>query len=473
MNVERASTLGLLAVSIALALAGCGRADSAMERGDGNAGMQAPPPSTPDGVSLVDVSREMGASQPEFLWTRIGDTQFGTLLISANDTQPGKSSCTGECEREFPPFIAASDAKAFGDWSLVKRDDGRLQWAYQGKPLYRYSKETRLGELVDNVVIEEGKKGKSALSGSRRKAKRDDKPPLLPPEGWSIARFNPGASVKKPPGIDVRPIVVESGTGVGLVTVSGMTLYGYNGSAAAASNAECVDGKDCLIKFAPVLTPGAFTGEVGDFATTERKADGARQWTFRGVPLYTFSGDAKPGDTNGVYGGDGSWQAVLLSIDAYPESVRYVQVPVKGAILTTAEAKPLYNRAVFESRWGGFTTYQGYSNSFRMGMAVNTGACNVECLKTRIPLPAPAGAKTRGYWMAMERPDGKKQWSYKGFALYTYSGDESPGIVTGSNVTDYVLGDDNGYKIAEFIEPSAPGRAMGLPAGFYWYVARP
>jgi predicted lipoprotein with Yx(FWY)xxD motif len=472
MNRDRASTLALLAVTIAVALSGCGRADSAMER-DANAGMQPPPPSTPDGVSLVDVSREMGASQPELLWTRIGDTQANTLLISASDTQPGKSHCTGECEKEFPPFIAAADAKAFGDWSLVKREDGKLQWAYQSKPLYRYSKETKLGELVDNVVAEEGKKGKSALSGSRRRSKKDDKPPLLPPDGWSIARFKPGGSVTKPPGIEVRPTVVESGTGVGLVTLSGMTLYGHSGSVEAAAKAECVDGKECQIKFAPALVPGAFTGKVGEFATIERKADDARQWTFRGIPLYTFSGDAKPGDANGVYGGDGSWQAMLLSIDAYPEMVRYVQVPVKGAILTTGEAKPLYNRAVFESRWGGFTTYQGYSNSYRMGAAVNTGACNAECLKKRIPLAAPADATTRGYWLAMERPDGKKQWSYKGFALYTYSGDDSPGIVTGSNVTDYIVGDDNGYKIAEFIEPSAPGRAMGLPAGFYWYVARP
>jgi predicted lipoprotein with Yx(FWY)xxD motif len=474
VNIERASSIGMLgcAALMVATLSGCGRADSAMQSRDMAAkSIVTPAHSTPEGISLVDVSREMGASQPEYLWTRIGDAEANTLLISAND-QPGKSSCVGECAKEFVPFAAAAGAKAYGDWSLVSRADGISQWAYQGKPLYRYAKESRLGELVDNVVAEEAKKTKGALSGFRRQ-KKEEAPPLLPPEGWSIARFTPGANVPRPPGIEIRPVVVEEGTGVGLVTVDGMTLYGYTGDPEDAVEAECVDGDTCLTKFVPAVVPVAFRGTVGDFAAIDREADKSRQWTFRGVPLYTFTGDVKPGDTNGAYGGDGTWKAVLLSIDPYPENIRALQVPVKGTILATADAKPLYNRAAFESRWGGFTTYQGYSNSFRMATAINTGACNAECLKARLPLTAPNDAETRGYWTALSRSDGSKQWAYKGFALYTYAGDKAPGIVTGSNVTDYIIGDDSGYKVAEFVQASAPGRAMGLPAGFYWYVARP
>jgi predicted lipoprotein with Yx(FWY)xxD motif len=32
------------------------------------------------------------------------------------------------------------------DWSLIKRDDGSMQWAYKGKPLYLWIKDGKPGE---------------------------------------------------------------------------------------------------------------------------------------------------------------------------------------------------------------------------------------------------------------------------------------------------------------------------------------
>lgn len=60
----------------------------------------------------------------------------------------GKSFCNGPCATLWPPAMAAAGASAEGDWSIVHRGDGSSQWAYKGKPLYHYSKDTKAGEAA-------------------------------------------------------------------------------------------------------------------------------------------------------------------------------------------------------------------------------------------------------------------------------------------------------------------------------------
>lgn len=58
----------------------------------------------------------------------------------------GKSVCNGPCATLWPPLLAADGDKPSGDYSIVVRDDGRKQWAYKGKPLYRFARDTKAGE---------------------------------------------------------------------------------------------------------------------------------------------------------------------------------------------------------------------------------------------------------------------------------------------------------------------------------------
>jgi predicted lipoprotein with Yx(FWY)xxD motif len=58
----------------------------------------------------------------------------------------GKSVCNGPCATNWPPLMAASDASAAGDWSVVTRDDGARQWAYKGKPVYLWAKDQKPGD---------------------------------------------------------------------------------------------------------------------------------------------------------------------------------------------------------------------------------------------------------------------------------------------------------------------------------------
>jgi predicted lipoprotein with Yx(FWY)xxD motif len=64
------------------------------------------------------------------------------LYTFAKDATPGKSACNGPCLANWPALTAAADAKADGDWTVITRDDGAKQWAYKGKPLYTYAKDT-------------------------------------------------------------------------------------------------------------------------------------------------------------------------------------------------------------------------------------------------------------------------------------------------------------------------------------------
>lgn len=58
----------------------------------------------------------------------------------------GKSACNGPCATNWPPLMAAADAKAAGDYSIATRDDGAKQWAFKGKPLYLWVKDQKPGD---------------------------------------------------------------------------------------------------------------------------------------------------------------------------------------------------------------------------------------------------------------------------------------------------------------------------------------
>jgi predicted lipoprotein with Yx(FWY)xxD motif len=73
------------------------------------------------------------------------DTKGMTLYTFDKDAG-GKSMCNGPCAENWPPLMAADDAKPTSDMTIVVRDDGKKMWAYKGKPLYTFKKDTAPGE---------------------------------------------------------------------------------------------------------------------------------------------------------------------------------------------------------------------------------------------------------------------------------------------------------------------------------------
>lgn len=70
----------------------------------------------------------------------------GMTLYTFDKDAGGKSACNDQCAKIWPPVMAAADAKASGDLTIITRDDGGKQWAYKGKPVYLYSKDAKAGD---------------------------------------------------------------------------------------------------------------------------------------------------------------------------------------------------------------------------------------------------------------------------------------------------------------------------------------
>lgn len=68
-----------------------------------------------------------------------------TLYTFDKDTAGSASACTGGCATAWPADMASSSDKPSGDWTLVPADGGK-QWAYKGKRVYRFTKDTKPGE---------------------------------------------------------------------------------------------------------------------------------------------------------------------------------------------------------------------------------------------------------------------------------------------------------------------------------------
>ena len=98
--------------------------------------------------------------------------------------------------------------------------------------------------------------------------------------------------------------VIEEKGGYALRDQDGMALYRYDRD--VDGKPTCVDA--CATTWPPVLATAGSSDEVGEFKTIKRGT--ARQWTFRGKPIYTYSKDT-PGSTKGN-GVGGVWHIISL-----------------------------------------------------------------------------------------------------------------------------------------------------------------
>lgn len=72
----------------------------------------------------------------------------GMTLYTFDKDEGGVSACYEQCAVNWPPLMAAEGAVAGGDWTLVERTDGTMQWAYDGKPLYTFIQDMAAGDVT-------------------------------------------------------------------------------------------------------------------------------------------------------------------------------------------------------------------------------------------------------------------------------------------------------------------------------------
>ena len=77
----------------------------------------------------------------------------GMTLYTLDKDAGGKSTCNGPCATNWPPLMVEDGAMASGDWTIATRDDGTKQWAYKGKPLYRFMKDQKTGDRMGEGMM--------------------------------------------------------------------------------------------------------------------------------------------------------------------------------------------------------------------------------------------------------------------------------------------------------------------------------
>lgn len=327
------------------------------------------------------------------------DAKGMSLYTTVKDQQPGKSACVELCATVWPPLLVGPDEEgaANDEWSILVRDDGARQWAFAGQPLYRYSRDLAPGDSYGSDVDNEWTVATQLIAR---------------PAAFAVSRNELGYVLA-----DAR---------------SGLTLY--RATKDRPGKTACED--DCLQTWLPQRAPLMAANE-GDWSVIQR-ADGIRQWAYRGHALYRYVGDLEPGETNGHRVDEKHWQAAILEPAPPMPSWVTEQGSDGGPLLADPNGKTLYGRT--ESR-----------NRAAVGLAPPTTAVGGGAAGKAAPAPAPkrpnCGAECPGSpwspvlaqehdepvgnWSIVDRADGKKQWAFKGEALYTHARDSMPGMLNG------------------------------------------
>ena len=80
-----------------------------------------------------------------------------------------------------------------------------------------------------------------------------------------------------------------------LVGPNGMPLYTFDRDAAGSGKSVC--NGPCATNWPPLMATDT-SGAGGDWTVVTRD-DGAKQWAYKGKPLYYWAKDQKPGDRTG------------------------------------------------------------------------------------------------------------------------------------------------------------------------------
>ena len=194
-------------------------------------------------------------------------------LYTSSDDPPGQSTCDARCATTWKalraPWTAKSDTVA--DWSVIARDDGTRQWAFKSKAVYTYD-----GDVMPGHTYGHGVDGRAAVVLE----------PLPPNPSW--VTYHP------------------SDGGVLICDENGATIYmldaGRRGGRGGAIERP-QDWKPVIAK--PDATP------IGNWAIIDN--EGVRQWTHKGLPVYTHVLDTRPGQLHGVRSTDAMWRTITRS----------------------------------------------------------------------------------------------------------------------------------------------------------------
>ncbi len=208
----------------------------------------------------------------------------GMSLYLFTVEKPNTPNCYGKCEGFWPPLLTIGQPTlganvSAGAISTTVRKDGSVQVTYNGWPLYYFIKDKAPGDVLGQGVT----------------------------NNWWVVSGE---------GNPIKPTALAiTTTKLGMIVVDGdgRTVYAFTKD--SKDTTTCYD--KCEAVWPPVLeteTPKVGDGVDASMLGTTTRKDGSIQVTYNSMPLYYFSKDEAPGDTNGqgvasvwyVLGGDGN-----------------------------------------------------------------------------------------------------------------------------------------------------------------------
>lgn len=324
------------------------------------------------------------------------------------------------CAELWPPVPAGDDAQAVGKWTIIERDDGGRQWAFDEQPLYTSIRDQQPGDVIGGTTRRYG--------GDSPAYRVPIGPPSLLPPGFAVRTTSVGRM---------------------LTTDKNEAVYAYAGDTAATTN--CHDA--CLENRSPVLAP-ALARAQGEWSLLER-SPGMRQWVFRGRPLYTH--DLDTGSWSQQGGDAAGWENVFTqNAPAYPSSFS-VQSTIAGEVLADASGRTIYvYRCGEDSADQLACDHPRDTQVYRLAMC--GGGIPATCLQHWPYVLADADEKSvNRSWRILSidpntgrladdaEPGTLRVWSYRGRPVYLFAGDKQPGDVFGDGTGEW-RGQRNGLK---------------------------
>jgi len=81
------------------------------------------------------------------------DAKGRGVYTYSGDKVPNETTCFAQCRLLWPPIFADDTAKPKGSFTIiVRKDDGKRQWVFKGKPLYRWVSDVKRGDAGGDGV---------------------------------------------------------------------------------------------------------------------------------------------------------------------------------------------------------------------------------------------------------------------------------------------------------------------------------
>ncbi|MFH6602866.1 hypothetical protein ACEZ3G_05215 [Maribacter algicola] len=387
--------LGHLTLTIVFLLFGCSKDDAPDPPETGGGQPIDNPEPTPNTIRLID-----NAAFGKIMT----DAEGKSLYLFSRDTKD-TSECLDGCLSSWPVFfqetITVDTGLNTADFATIDRTDGAKQTTYKGWPLYYFANDTSEGDTNGDGVNDIWYVAKPDYSLMYASAQ------LVGHDGNNY----------------LEDYTQGDGATTYLVDFEGNTLYRFINDQKDTNNFTNPDfSNDAVWPIAEIdLDKIPSVLNVEDFGTID--VFGRTQLTYKGWPLYYFGQDEARGDNKGIsFPAPGVWPIANLNTEIAPapqSTVKLAEDPGFGSIMTDAEGISLY---------------------FFSLDSKETSQCIDGCLNTwpvfySEDIIVDDGLDSSDF-ATIDRSDGSKQTTYKGWPLYYFVGDSAAGDTNGDAVNN-------------------------------------